>query len=367
MRDLIRANLGLLLAGVATFVLLGAGQSLLGPALPAFSRSFGVTTGQAGILVSALWVGSACGIALMYFQGARVTPRHALVLVSLGAAIMATMAAWGLMVVGAVVLGTGSGISAAVFNPRILRAFEDRGPSMLSLLNASFGVGAIIAPLVFVAVGNDPHWSFGLLAAAAACLWLLTGGAGQVGTTEARVAKVAFRPRWLILGFGTLAIGLEATLIGLGPTALIRAGESETRAAELLSAFFIAFLAARIVLIFTAHLIPSFALFIAAMVGTCLLAGAATVFDPAWPFIGIGAFASLFFPSFYVTATRLMGDDLRVPPTIIASGLVGGITFPFLIAPGLVGMGERGLFALVAGLTLVSALMALASLRWMRT
>lgn len=366
MRDLIRANLGLLLAGVATFVLLGAGQSLFGPALPAFSRSFGVTTGEAGRLVSAVWVGSACGIALMYFQGGRITPRHALVLVGLGAAIIATMSNWWLMMAGAVVLGTGGGICTAVFNPRILRAFGDRGPSMLSLLNASFGVGAIIAPLVFVAVGNDPRLSFGILAVAAAGLWMLTGGSGQVGTTEARAATVPFRPRWPILGFGALAIGLEATLIGLGPTALIRAGASETRAAELLSAFFIAFLAARIVLIFAAHLIPSFALFIGAMVGTCLLAATATEVDPAWPFIGLGACASLYFPGFYVTATRLMGDDLRVPPTIIAAGLTGGISFPFLIAPLLDGMGERGLFVLVAGLTLAIVVLALTAMRWMR-
>lgn len=366
MRDLIRANLGLLLTGIAAFVLLGAGQSLFGPALPAFSRSFGVTTGQAGILVSALWVGSACGIALMYFQGARITPRHALVLVCLGAAILASMAAWSVMIIGAVVLGTGSGICAAVFNPRILRAFGSRGPSMLSLLNASFGLGAIAAPLVFIALGNDPRWSFGVLALVAAGLWLLTGGSGQVGTTEARAATVPFRPRWLILGFGAFAIGLEATLIGLGPTALIRAGKTETNAAELLSAFFLTFLFARIVLIFTAHLIPSFGLFLGAMVGICALTALATVIDPAWPFIFMGAFASLFFPGFYVTATRLMGDDLRVPPTIIAAGLVGGISFPFLIAPMLEGMGERGLFQLVAGMTLAISLAALASLRAMR-
>lgn len=366
MRDLIKANLALLLAGVATFVLLGAGQALFGPSLPAFSRSFGVTTGEAGILVSTLWVGSAVGIALMYFQGGRITPRHALVLVTLGAGTLALMASWWLMMVGAVILGTGAGICTAVFNPRILAAFGDRGPSMLSLLNASFGVGAIVAPLVFVAVGNNPQLSFAILAAAAGGLWVLTGGAGQVGTRAAHTATVPFRPRWLILGFGAMAIGLEATLIGLGPTALIRAGESETRAAELLSAFFITFLAARIILIFVAHLIPSFGLFIGAMVGTCVLAWAATVMDPAWPFIGLGAFASLYFPGFYVTATRLMGDDLRVPPTIIAAGLGGGICFPFVIAQVLEGMGERGLFGLVTGMTLAIIIAALASWRWMR-
>ncbi|RYH95023.1 MAG: MFS transporter, partial [Acetobacteraceae bacterium] len=53
MKDLIRAHAGLLFAGVATFVMMGAGQSLYGPALPAFSRIFAVSLADAGVLVSA--------------------------------------------------------------------------------------------------------------------------------------------------------------------------------------------------------------------------------------------------------------------------------------------------------------------------
>ena len=48
MKDLIRAHAGLLFAGVATFVMMGSGQSLYGPALPAFSRIFAVSEGRRG-------------------------------------------------------------------------------------------------------------------------------------------------------------------------------------------------------------------------------------------------------------------------------------------------------------------------------
>jgi MFS transporter, FHS family, glucose/mannose:H+ symporter len=70
-------------------------------------------------------------------------------------------------------------MSTAVFNPRVLSAFGSTGPSMLSLLNATFGVGPIVAPLVFVALGSDPRWSFGLTALATAVIWISAGAAGR--------------------------------------------------------------------------------------------------------------------------------------------------------------------------------------------
>ena len=76
----IKTNAALLLVGIATFVLMGAGQSLYGPALPAFSRAFGVSIGQAGLLVSAHWIGCAIGVAGMFVWGARTTPRAVLIL-----------------------------------------------------------------------------------------------------------------------------------------------------------------------------------------------------------------------------------------------------------------------------------------------
>ncbi|MBA3909622.1 MAG: hypothetical protein C0524_06985 [Rhodobacter sp.] len=365
MKDLIRAHAGLMFAGVATFVMMGAGQSLYGPALPAFSRLFGVTLAEAGVLVAAHWVGSFIGVGFMFLKGGAVTPRHALAAMALGAAGVAALAGWWATIAGAVVFGIGYGMSTAVFNPRVLRAFGDKGPSMLSLLNATFGVGAIAAPLIFVALGSDPRWSFGLTAALAAVIWLFAGPAGQAGAAAAGEVR-AFRPHWPILAFGMVAIGVEASLIGLGPTALIRAGVAEATAAELLSAFFVVFLLSRVVLIFVAHRVEPFVLYTGAIAVAAVCALSSALVSPAVFFVAMGAPAGLFFPGFYVTATGKMGEDLRVPPTIIASGLVGGIGAPLIVAPLMSGMGERGFFWLVAGVTLTLAVAALSSLRRMQ-
>lgn len=365
MKDLIKAHAGLLFAGVATFVMMGAGQSLYGPALPAFSRVFGVTVGQAGVLVSAHWVGCFIGVGYMYLRGAGITPRHVLALMAIGAAGVAALAGWWLTIAGAVVYGMGYGMATVVFNPRVLSAFGPRGPSMLSLLNATFGVGAIAAPLIFVALGSDPRWSFGLTAAVIAVIWVFAADAGRTGGGAAGAAQ-AFRPSWPILGFGMVAVGLEACLIGLGPTALIAAGVAEARAAELLSAFFVVFLLARVALIFVAHKVPAFALFTLAIATAAGCALGAALLSPAAFFVAMGAPAGLFFPGFYVTASRLMGPDIRVPPTIIAAGLVGGIASPLLMAPLMEGLGERGFFWVVAAVTVALSALAVLSLRAMR-
>jgi MFS transporter, FHS family, glucose/mannose:H+ symporter len=356
-----RAHAGLLAAGVLTFVVMGIGQSLYGPALPVFQRLYAISEGQAGFLVSAHWVGCFAGVAAMFAFGDRITPRTTLVLMALGAAAVATLAGFAVTLGGAVVFGLGYGMSTAVFNPRVLVAFGDRGPSMLSLLNAMFGIGAIVAPLVFVWLASDPQVTFGLTAGLCALIAVFAGVAGTAPTAE-RAAAGSFRPHWPILCFGAASVGMEACLIGLGPTALIAAGESETRAAGLLSAFFVAFLAARVVLIFTAHRLPSFALYLGAVATTAVLALVATQGTTGTAFVAMGAAAGLFFPAFYVTASRKMGLDLRVPPTIIMAGLVGGISLPLIIAPRMGMLGDRGFFWIIAGIATVVTVLAI----WLR-
>lgn len=365
MRDLIRAHAGLLFAGVATFVMMGAGQALFGPVLPVYVRDFSLSEGEAGLFVALLWVGCFLGVALMYFKGASIGPRHALAAMAAGTGLMAAGPGWWLTLLGGVGFGVGYGMATAVFNPRVMRAFGARGPSMLSLLNATFGIGAIAAPLIFVALGSDPAWSFCLVAVTLLAIWALAGPAGREGVAPSGPVK-AFRPHWGILVFGALAIGMEASLAGLGPSALIRAGVEETRASELLSAFFVVFLLARVGLIFIAHRVEPFLLYTTAIGSAALFALGAAALSPSVFFVAMGASAGVFFPGYYVTASGKMGEDIRVPPTIVASGLVGAITTPLILAPLVAGMGDRGFFWVSTAILTAAAAAALLSLRQMR-
>jgi MFS transporter, FHS family, glucose/mannose:H+ symporter len=365
-KDLIRDHAGLLFAGIATFVMMGAGQALFGPVLPVYVRDFSLSEAQSGLFVALLWVGCFLGVGLMYFKGAVIGPRHAIIAMAVGTGGMAASPGWLLTLIGGVVFGIGYGMATAVFNPRVMRAFGAAGPSMLSLLNATFGVGAIAAPLVFVWLGSDPVWAFGTVAALLLVIWVFAGPVGRESVAPKGEVK-AFRPHWGILAFGMVAIGMEASLAGLGPTALIRAGVAEERASELLSAFFVVFLLARVALIFIAHRVQPFVLYLAAVGSAAAFALGAVFLSPPVFFVAMGASAGVFFPGFYVTASGKMGEDIRVPPTIVAAGLVGAITAPLILAPLSADLGERGFFILIAGILVAVSLAAAFSLRGMQT
>lgn len=355
---------GLLLTGLATFILMGFGQALIGPALPEMTRAFGLQDGRAGMLVSAQWIGSAVGVAAMYLWSQHVTPRLALAMLALGGAGLALQPGWGPVLVSAVVFGTGYGMATAVFNPRVLRAFWPRGASMLSLLNAAYAAGAIVSPLAFVALDNSSRIAFGIAVAAYAAIWLVAADR-EGGGAVARPARTGFRPHWPVLAFAAIGIGVEASLAGLGPTALVRAGHSEATAARLLSAFFLAFLLSRIVLGMVAHRFGSFTLYAAAIV-LAVAAALVAVSGATGPgFVAMGVSAGMFFPGIFVTASRKMGEDPRVTPVILGAGLVGGIGLPPVLSALMAGMGPLGFFWLVLAITLPTALAALALMRGM--
>lgn len=363
MRAVLAANAALVLAGLMSFVLMGAGQSLYGPALPTVARAFGLALSDTGLLVSAHWVGAAAGVAIMYWRGDHVTPRMALAAMAAGSLMVASMAGWWATLAGAAVIGLGYGGSTVIYNRRFLILFGDKGPSMLALLNAIFGVGAIGAPLVFVALGSDLRLSFLIIAAIAAATFLFARAPGALPSETA--AKGPFRPRIGILVFGAIAIGTEACLIGLGPVALIAQGQSEERAAQWLSAFFVAFLLARLALVAVASVLPPFRLLIGALAAAAVAAAGAWITgNPAF-FVALGGFAALFFPAFYVTAVRQMGHDPRVGPTIIAAGLVGGIVSPLLLAGVMARAGDGIFFGAVLAVTALTALAALMARRRM--
>ncbi len=363
LHDNMRAAYRILFAGLATFVLMGFGQSLFGPTLPEITRKFLLPPGQAALLVTAQWVGSAVGVVGMFFLSHRIVPRHALALLATGAAGLAFQPYWWAMLLASAVFGIGYGMATASFNPRVMAGFGQRGASMLSLLNAAFAAGAIVAPLAFVWLGSASATAYGIVSAICALVFIFAADARATGAPAPRPASGALRPDWPILSFGAVSVGIEASLIGLGPTALIAAGDTEAQAAQYLSYFFMAFLAARIVLGFTAHLAPPFLLYCAGFgwAAACIVAALFWVPGPA--FVALGISGGMFFPCYYVTAAQRMGDDPRVTPLILSAGLVGGIGMPIVIAMVMPGLGPFGFFWLLGGLIFPTLALAVASLR----
>jgi fucose permease len=341
-----RGNLILLATSLAAFLMMGMGQSIYGPALPAFARELRIGDGTASMLISAHWIGCALGVAVMFWQGARIVPAHALTVMAAGGGVVALGQGFALTLTGAVVFGTGYGAATVLINPRLLTAFGPRGAAMVSLANACFAVGAIVAPMVFVWLGSDPALSYAVVAVAAVAVMLLSL-AVPPAPVPLPSATGRFDPHLRLLIYPAFGVGLESLLIGLGPLALIAAGQTEVAAAQFLSLFFVAFLAARVGLIFVAHRVPAFVFYLGAMAGVTVLAALTLVTLSPWPFVLMGACAGLFFPTVFVAATDVMGQDPRVPSVIIAAGLIGGILLPLILGPALPQVGANGFFFVI--------------------
>lgn len=349
----------LLVAGLATFFLMGALQAVYGPALPVLARETGRSISSVSVLFTVHWIGAAAGVAAMFALGNRLTPRILVLSLACGAALLGAGQGWAVTLAGAFLAGLGQGCAAVVFNPRLLVLFGRRGPAMLSLINALFGAGAILAPLAFVAVGG----AYGLVfLALAVALVVVALGAQDVGRAPPTLPASPLRPDWVILALGAFGVGFEACLIGLGPTALIRAGAGESHAAEMLSAFFVAFLLARIALTLAAHLIAPMLLFVLSVAGIAVCMAAAAVLPPDWLFVLSGAFAATIFPGYFVEGMARMGNGPRVSPLIVAGGLAGGIVMPWLLARLVEGMGPLGFFIVMAVMAAGVTLAALAAL-----
>lgn len=357
----------LLVTGCAAFAMMGAGMSLYGPSVLSYQALFSLTTEQASRVLLAHWIGSLSAVVAMFFLPGRVGPRPALFLVAAGAGLLGAGISWAVTLGGALALGLGYGALTAVFNPRILTAYGARGPAMLSLINAVFSLGAIAAPLAFSLASAHPERLFLLVGAITALILLGAGPASRTKAAAAVAGAGPFRLRPLILMFGFLGIGTEVALVGLGPSALVRSGEAQPFAAQLLSAFYLAFLAGRIGLVFAAHRLPPFALYlIAAGLTSAGLWGCALI-SPVWFYPLTGLPAGMFFQAYYVTGTALMGDNPRVSPLLIGVAMSGAMLMPMALVTTIEPFGPLGFFwVTAAGATALTAGAALAYPRMSR-
>jgi fucose permease len=216
------------LLGVAflSFVSLGLPDGVLGVAWPSIRATFGVPVGHLGVLLVAAMLGylvssfSAGWLVVRLGVGSVLAWSSMLMVVnSWGYALAST---WPVMAVCAVAAGLGAGAIDAGINAFAAARFS---PGIVSWLHASYGVGAMLGPLLMTATltsGLGWRWGYGLLGlalAAMAAVFALTldlwriGPAGKLNEPEpaSLIATLAHPPIWpgVLLFFAYT--GLEAT------------------------------------------------------------------------------------------------------------------------------------------------------------
>jgi len=347
----------LLGSGLGSALMVGATVALHGPSLTLYAQRFGIGLTDAALIVAAQWGGAFLAVGAL-MVGARLTARWALGAIGLGCGLIAAGVSWPLTLLGALILGCGHGLSSAVFNSRLLAEFGPRGPSVLGLANALFGVGAIASPLVLVGMGNDPQRVFLFIAIGALALWPFATpprrppAEAGTGLPLRRLLRNGRGVIWV----GVVAVGIEAALAGLGPAALIARGATQEGAALATSALFAAFVASRLSLVWLALRVPALRLLQAGFGGLALCMAGALLGPPEPFFVVAGLCVGVLFPAYFVLGSAMIGATPRTGSVLVAGALAGGVGLPAALG----GVGAA-LFPVLGALSLLT----LIALRWL--
>ncbi|MGQ4364083.1 MFS transporter [Streptomyces sp. SAS_272] len=321
------------------FVLIGALQALYGPSIPALRDDFGLSPSAAGLGLSAHFAGGVAGVLLFDRRFGRTGNRRILavayLLMAAGAAGFALAPDWPVALLAALLAGIGFGGIDYGLNRLFATGFGRRSTAMLNILNAHFGVGAILGPALVGAVGAE-HYPALFLAFALANLPLLlclrgvkdhapqpapadTGDRTPVGAALRSVLAV-------FVTLYVLHVGIEAGVGGWEPTHLESVGYGAGAAATATSVYWLMmtvgrFLAAPIALRFSAQTIITVS---CAGMTACLLLAAVPDLAP-YAYAGVGLFIAPIFPTGLPWLSRVAPGARRAGAIVMAASMLGGV------------------------------------------
>ncbi len=364
-------------ACLSAFVLIGASQALHGPALSGLATRFGIEPAAAALVVGAHWSGAL--VAVLALLSSRIDaavparPAIACLAIGTGALGVAHAPAFGAVLCASAFVGAGYGWLTVGLNALFARGAASRGPVMVNLLNAAFGIGAIAAPLAMVRLGLDHRSAFEALGVVALlvapCLLrvedrdrravprrcpepspkpcLESGPRPPVGASPGG-ARTAFgaAEALTLLGVATV-IAFEASLAAWGVSALSATGLGEADATLALATYFAVFLGMRLAAVGLSVLVEPRTLLLATL-GVALIAClAATVAPVPATFFAATGVVGAAFPAAFLWASARLGEHPRGAPIIVAAALCGGIAGPVTIGQLARATGDGALFALL--------------------
>ncbi|GLP69583.1 hypothetical protein TUSST3_62050 [Streptomyces sp. TUS-ST3] len=362
-------------ASCVGIVLIGALQALYGPAIPAFRREFGLSPSGAGLGLSAHFVGGVAGVLLFDRLFGRIGNRRILgasyLLMAVGAAGFALAPNWPAALTAALLAGLGFGGIDYGLNQLFAVGFGHRSTAMLNILNAHFGVGAILGPALIGVVGAG-HYPAVFLGFALANLPLLLclkgvqdrapqpsgtapGSPGVLGRSLASVLAV-------FVALYVLHVGVEAGVGGWEPTHLETVGYGAGVAATATSVYWLMmtvgrFLVAPIALRYSAQAIITVS---CAGMTVCLVLASVRELAP-YAYAGVGLFIAPIFPTGLPWLHRAAPGARRAGALVIAASMLGGVAAGPVLGKAIEWSGIRAVPLLLSG---VSAL-CLAATLWL--
>jgi fucose permease len=326
-------------ASCVGFVLIGALQALYGPAIPAFREEFGLSPSAAGLGLSAHFVGGVAGVLLFDRWFGRIGNRRILgasyLLMAVGAAGFALAPDWPLALAAALLAGLGFGGIDYGLNQLFAVGFGHRSTAMLNILNAHFGIGAILGPVVIGAVGAE-HYPAVFLTFALVdlpLLWCLKGvrdkapqPSGTVPGSGAVLGRSLGSVLAVFVALYVLHVGIEAGVGGWEPTHLETVGYGAGVAATATSVYWLMmtvgrFLVAPLALRFSAQTIITVS---CAGMTVCLLLASIGELAP-YAYAGVGLFIAPIFPTGLPWLHQAAPQARRAGALVIAASMAGGV------------------------------------------
>jgi MFS transporter, FHS family, glucose/mannose:H+ symporter len=374
-----------LVGSCAGFVVIGGLQALYGPAIPAFRAKFGVTPSVAGLGLSAEFAGALIGI-VGYHLLARAgsTDRRLLgvsyTFVAVGTVGFALAPSWPLSLAAALVTGFGSGGIDYGLNHFFTFRYGRRSAGMLNLLNAYFGVGAVIGPALIGWVGAARYpWLFGAVAVASLLLIFTVRGVHPDRTvapaedfsalTRSPVLKSPPRRRHvglIVTAFVALYVFYVAIESGVGgwePTHLEAVGYSATIAATATSAFWLALTAGRFLAVPVSLRWPAPAIVTGCCVGMAVFLALATIPSVApWAYGGLGFMCAPIWATGLPWLARAAPKVAAASAYVMATSMLGGIAFPPLLGRAIEVAGVRSVPLILCAVAVVCTVLSL----WLR-
>jgi fucose permease len=367
-------------ASCVGFVLIGALQALYGPAIPGLRREFGLSPSAAGLGLSAHFVGGVAGVLLFDRLYGRIGNRHLLgsshLLMAVGAAGFALAPNWPLALAAALLAGLGFGGIDYGLNQLFAVGFGHRSTAMLNILNAHFGIGAILGPALIGAAGSGHHPAVFLGFALAVLPLLLClrgvrdrpphprdpepGGTARPEAPARSLGSVLA----MFVALYVLHVGIEAGVGGWEPTHLESVGYGAGAAATATSVYWLMmtagrFLVAPLALRFSAQAVITVSC--AGMTG-CLLLAAVPGLAP-YAYAGVGLFIAPVFPTGLPWLHRAAPRARRAGAVVIAASMIGGVAAGPALGKAIEGAGTRAVPLLLAGASAVCLAVTLRLIR----
>jgi MFS transporter, FHS family, glucose/mannose:H+ symporter len=338
------------IGGFVAFTCIGAIQAMYGPAYLMFIKRFDLSSGMGflgnpGMVVSAHFAGSVLGITaqtqLEKWLGTRLRLSLSSLFLVLGCLGVAFAPSWILVLLAAFIMGLGFGGIDVSINNLFSSGFGERGAAMSNIVNALFGVGAILGPLLIGFIPGNYGIPFLIAACFSALVLFLFFSSRELDThrvnAETSSVKSAAPVNVSILS-GFLLLFWTYVLVEVGAassetTHLVTVfAWSEQNAAFVNSLFWGGIALGRLLIApFATRFSPSsIVLGSTILVAASLsLTGIGVIAPIAYTLAGIAC--GPIFPTGFVWMSKALGGSLSNASIVIAGANFGGVATPYVM------------------------------------